>query len=36
MVAYPAGLGLCRDFVVGDAERFRRLLTEQLRVSDLR
>jgi hypothetical protein len=36
MVAYPAGLGLCRDFVAGDAERFRRLLTEQLRVSDLR
>jgi hypothetical protein len=36
LVAYPAGLGLCRDFVAGDAERFRRLLTEQLRVSDLR
>jgi len=36
MVAYPAGLGLCRDFVAGDAERFRRVLTEQLRVSDLR
>jgi hypothetical protein len=36
MVAYPAGLQLCRDFVAGDAGRFRRLLTEQLRVGDLR
>lgn len=33
VVAYPAGLALCRDFVAGDAGRFRRLLTEQLRVS---
>jgi hypothetical protein len=36
IVVYPAGLGLCRDFVAGSADRFRRLLTEQLRVSDLR
>ncbi len=36
VIAYPAGLQLCRDFVAGDAGRFRRLLTEQLRVSDLR
>ena len=35
MVAYPAGLQLCRNFFAGDTERFRRLLTEQLRVSDL-
>jgi hypothetical protein len=35
VVAYPAGLALCRDFVARDAGRFRRLLTEQLRVSAL-
>ena len=36
VIAYPAGLQLCRAFVAGDAGRFRRLLTEQLRISDLR
>jgi hypothetical protein len=36
VIAYPAGLQLCRDFVAGDNGRFGRLLTEQLRVSDLR
>jgi hypothetical protein len=36
IVVYPAGLALCRDFVAGNVSRFRRLLTEQLRVSDLR
>lgn len=36
VIAYPAGLQLCRDFMAGDAGRFRRLLTEQLRVGDLR
>ena len=36
VVAYPAGLELCRTYVAGDPLRFRRLLTEQLRVSDLR
>jgi len=35
MVACPAGLELCRKFVADDRERFRRLLTQQLRVSDL-
>ncbi len=35
MIAYPAGLRLCRNFTGGQPERFRRLLTEQLRVSDL-
>ncbi len=35
MIAYPAGLELCRTFVGGRPERYRRLLTEQLRVSDL-
>jgi len=32
---YPAGLDLCGSYVAGEAERFRRLLTEQVRVSDL-
>jgi hypothetical protein len=36
VVAYPAGLELCRNYVAGDPGRFRRLLTEQLRVGDLR
>ncbi|MDR2987687.1 MAG: hypothetical protein LBV34_22905 [Nocardiopsaceae bacterium] len=36
VVAYPAGFELCRKFVDGDAGRFGRLVTEQLRVSDLR
>jgi hypothetical protein len=35
LIAYPAGLELCRNFVDGQPERFRQLLTEQLRVSDL-
>jgi hypothetical protein len=34
-VCYPAGLSLCRAYVGGDPARFRRLLTEQVRVSDL-
>ena len=34
-VCYPAGLERCRAYVAGDATRFRRLLTEQVRVSDL-
>lgn len=33
---YPAGLALCDSYVAGDPTRLRRLLTEQLRVSDLR
>jgi hypothetical protein len=32
---YSAGRELCRSYVAGDPERFRRLLTEQVRVSDL-
>jgi hypothetical protein len=35
VIAYPADLELCRTFVGGQPERFRQLLTEQLRVSDL-
>jgi hypothetical protein len=35
IVTYPAGLELCRSYVAGEAERFRRLLTEQVRVRDL-
>ncbi len=34
-ICYPAGLALCRGFVGGDPGRFRTLLTEQVRVSDL-
>jgi hypothetical protein len=34
-ICYPAGLALCRDFVAGDPARFRRLLTEQVRVGEL-
>ena len=38
-ICYPAGLALCRDFVAGQTDdwpaRFRRLLTEQVRVGDL-
>jgi hypothetical protein len=33
---YSAGRDLCRAYVDGDPARFRRLLTEQVRVSDLR
>ncbi len=32
---YSAGRELCRSYVAGDPERFRRLLTEQVRVRDL-
>jgi hypothetical protein len=35
IVTYPAGGELCRAYVAGDPERFRRLLTEQVRVRDL-
>jgi hypothetical protein len=35
ILTYHAGLGLCGSFVAGDHDRFRRLLTEQLRVRDL-
>lgn len=34
-VCYPAGLERCRAYVAGDISRFRRLLTEQVRVRDL-
>ena len=32
---YAAGRELCRGYVAGEPERFRRLLTEQVRVGDL-
>jgi hypothetical protein len=32
---YPAGRELCRRYAAGEPERFRRLLTEQIRVRDL-
>jgi hypothetical protein len=32
---YSAGRELCRSYVTGEPERFRRLLTEQVRVRDL-
>jgi hypothetical protein len=35
IVTYPAGGELCRSYVAGDPERFRNLLTEQVRVRDL-
>jgi hypothetical protein len=35
ILTYPAGLELCRSYVAGEPERFRRLLTEQVRVGDL-
>ncbi len=34
-ITYAAGLELCRAYVGGDEGRFRRLLTEQVRVGDL-
>jgi hypothetical protein len=34
-ITYSAGRELCRGYVGGDAARFRRLLTEQVRVSEL-
>jgi hypothetical protein len=36
VITYPAGGELCRSYVAGEPERFRRLLTEQVRVRDLR
>jgi hypothetical protein len=35
VITYSAGLELCRSYVAGEPERFRRLLTEQVRVRDL-
>jgi hypothetical protein len=35
VVNYPAGHELCQSYVAGQPERFRRLLTEQVRVCDL-
>jgi hypothetical protein len=35
IVTYSAGRELCRSYVAGNPERFRRLLTEQVRVRDL-
>jgi hypothetical protein len=35
ILTYAAGRELCREYVAGDPERFRRLLTEQVRVGDL-
>lgn len=35
IVTYPAGRELCRSYVGGGDDRFRRLLTEQVRVRDL-
>jgi hypothetical protein len=35
ILTYPAGLELCRSYVAGEPERFRRLLTEQVRVGEL-
>ncbi len=36
IITYPAGRDLCRSYVAGEPERFHRLLTEQVRVRDLR
>ena len=35
VLTYPAGHELCESYVGGEPERFRRLLTEQVRVGDL-
>ena len=35
VITYPAGRELCRSYMAGEPERFRRLLTEQVRVSEL-
>lgn len=35
VVTYTAGLDLCRGYVGGDQARFRRLLTEQVRIGEL-
>ena len=36
MINYSAGRDMCRSYVADDLGRFRRLLTEQVRVKDLR
>lgn len=36
ITTYPNGYRLCREFVAGDPDRFKRLLTEQLTPADLR
>ena len=36
VVTYPGGRELCRAYVAGRPESFHRLLTEQVRVGDLR
>jgi hypothetical protein len=36
VLTYSAGRELCRDYVAGDRTRFARLLTEEVRVGDLR
>jgi hypothetical protein len=35
IITYPAGRELCRSYVAGEPQRFRRLLTEQVRVREL-
>jgi hypothetical protein len=35
MITYPAGRQLCDSYTAGESHRFRRLLTEQVRVGDL-
>ena len=35
VMTYPAGHELCSTFVSGDLDRFRRLLTRQVRVGEL-
>jgi hypothetical protein len=35
VINYAAGRDLCRSYVAGERERFARLLTEQIRVTDL-
>jgi hypothetical protein len=35
LITYAAGRELCRAYVAGRPERFRRLLTDQVRVGDL-
>jgi hypothetical protein len=35
VITYPAGRELCRSYAASEPERFRRLLTEQVRVRDL-
>jgi hypothetical protein len=35
VTVYPAGLALCSAYVAGEPERFRRLLTQQVRIGDL-